>query len=262
MDLKNMHPKEVRELIRKAELVKPTSGMCNGYIQANLAILPKKNAYDFLLFAQRNPKSCPILEVTDEGSPFTKIAADNADIRYDIPKYRVYKKGVLVDEVENLKDYWQDDFVSFLIGCSFSFETAMMEAGIPIRHIDDNHNVPMYITNIASREAGIFHGNMVVSMRPIKYKDIVRATTITAMFPATHGAPIHIGDPSVIGIRDIDKPDFGERSEIREGEVPVFWPCGVTPQSVALTSKPDIMITHSPGYMLILDMVDSDVKVF
>lgn len=262
MDLKNMHPKEVRELIRKGELVKPTSGMCNGYIQANLAILPKKNAYDFLLFAQRNPKSCPILEVTDEGSPFTKIAADNADIRYDIPKYRVYKKGVLVDEVENLKDYWQDDFVSFLIGCSFSFETAMMEAGIPIRHIDDNHNVPMYITNIASREAGIFHGNMVVSMRPIKYKDIVRATTITAMFPATHGAPIHIGDPSVIGIRDIDKPDFGEKSEIREGEVPVFWPCGVTPQSVALTSKPDIMITHSPGYMLILDMVDSDVKVF
>ncbi|WP_280630406.1 D-glutamate cyclase family protein [Peptoniphilus raoultii] len=148
------------------------------------------------------------------------------------------------------------------MGCSFSFESAIMDAKIPIRHIEDNHNVPMYITNIPSEEVGIFHGNMVVSMRPIKYKDIVRTTTVTAMFPATHGSPIHIGYPKIIGIEDIYKPDFGERPEIREGEVPVFWPCGVTPQSVALTSKPDIMITHSPGHLLILDLVDSDVRVF
>lgn len=261
-ELAKMHPKDVRELIRKGEVDLPTSGMSEGYLQANLAILPKKYAYDFLLFAQRNPKPCPILEVLDEGSPLTKIMADGADIRTDVPRYRIYKNGEFVEEVKDLKDVWQDDFVTFVIGCSFSFEKAMLEADVPVRHIEDEHNVPMYITNIATEPAGIFHGNTVVSMRPIPYKDIVRATTVTARFPATHGAPIHIGDPSVIGIKDVDKPDFGERSEIKEGEVPVFWACGVTPQAVAMASKPEIMITHAPGHMLILDKKDSYVSVF
>lgn len=261
-ELAKMSPKEVRELIRKGEVNAPTSGMSEGYLQANLAILPKKYAYDFLLFAQRNPKPCPILEVLDEGSSLTKIMADGADIKTDVPKYRIYKNGEYEKEVTDLKDVWQDDFVTFVIGCSFSFEKAMLEADIPVRHIEDEHNVPMYITNIECESAGVFHGNTVVSMRPIPYKDVVRATTVTARFPATHGAPIHIGDPSVIGIKDIDKPDFGERSEIKEGEVPVFWACGVTPQAVAMASKPDIMITHAPGHMLILDKKDAYVSVF
>lgn len=261
-ELAKMHPKKVRELIRKGEVDLPTSGMSEGYLQANLAILPKKYAYDFLLFAQRNPKPCPILEVLDEGSPITKIMADGADIRTDVPRYRIYKDGEYVKEVKDLKDLWRDDFVTFVIGCSFSFEKAMLEADVPVRHIEDEHNVPMYITNIATLPAGIFHGNTVVSMRPIPYKDIVRATTVTARFPATHGAPIHIGDPSIIGIKDIDKPDFGEKSIIKEGEVPVFWACGVTPQAVAMASKPEIMITHAPGHMLILDKKDAYVSVF
>lgn len=261
-ELAKMHPKDVRYLIRKGEVDLPTSGMSEGYLQANLAILPKKYAYDFLLFAQRNPKPCPILEVLDEGSPITKIMADRADIRTDVPRYRIYKDGEFVEEVKDLKDVWQDDFVTFVIGCSFSFEKAMLEADVPVRHIEDEHNVPMYITNIETEPAGMFHGNTVVSMRPIPYKDIVKATTVTARFPATHGAPIHIGDPSVIGIKDIDKPDFGERSEIKEGEVPVFWACGVTPQAVAMASKPEIMITHAPGNMLILDKKDAYVSVF
>ncbi|MET3617929.1 uncharacterized protein YcsI (UPF0317 family) [Peptoniphilus olsenii] len=261
-ELAKMSPKEVRELIREGEVNMPTSGMSEGYLQANLAILPKKYAYDFLLFAQRNPKPCPILEVLDEGSSLTKIMADGADIKTDVPKYRIYRNGEFEKEVTDLKDVWQDDFVTFVIGCSFSFEKAMLEADVPVRHIEDEHNVPMYITNIECESAGVFHGNTVVSMRPIPYKDIVKATTVTARFPATHGAPIHIGDPSVIGIKNIDEPDFGERSEIKEGEVPVFWACGVTPQAVAMASKPDIMITHAPGHMLILDKKDAYVSVF
>lgn len=261
-ELAKMSPKEVRELIRKGEVNMPTSGMSEGYLQANLAILPKKYAYDFLLFAQRNPKPCPILEVLDEGSSLTKIMADGADIKTDVPKYRIYRSGEFEKEVTDLKDVWQDDFVTFVIGCSFSFEKAMLEADVPVRHIEDEHNVPMYITNIECESAGVFHGNTVVSMRPIPYKDIVKATTVTARFPATHGAPIHIGDPSVIGIKNMDEPDFGERSEIKEGEVPVFWACGVTPQAVAMASKPDIMITHAPGHMLILDKKDAYVSVF
>lgn len=261
LDLSNMTPQEVRGLIRKGELVQQTSGMCRGHIQANLAIVPKDLAFDFLLFAQRNPKPCPILDVTDVGDPEPKIMGKGADLRYDIPKYRIYKYGELVDEVTNLDNYWRDDLVSFLIGCSFSFESAMINASIPIRHIDDNHNVPMYLTNIETLAAGSFHGKMVVSMRPIPYHLITRAVQSTSRFPQVHGAPVHIGDPSIIGIKNIDKPDFGDPSEIREGEVPVFWACGVTPQSIAMSSKPSLMITHSPGYMFICDPKDEDLAV-
>lgn len=261
MDLVTMSPAKVRALIRKGELDKPTSGMCKGHIQANLAIVPKDLAYDFLLFAQRNPKPCPILDVTDVGDPEPKLMAPGTDLRYDIPRYRIYRHGELVEEVTDIAKYWRDDLVGFLIGCSFSFESAMLDAGIPIRHNEDDHNVPMFMTNIDTVPAGSFHGKMVVSMRPIPYRQVTRAVQATSRFPQVHGAPVHIGDPALIGIQDVMKPDFGDASVIKEGEVPVFWACGVTPQSIAMTSRPEIMITHSPGYMLICDPKDEDFAV-
>ncbi|MCI6737342.1 MAG: putative hydro-lyase [Intestinibacter sp.] len=260
MDLVNASPSEVRKLIREGKIVKPTSGMCAGYAQANLVVLPKDLAYDFLLFAQRNPKPCPILEVSDVGSRTLKKIAKDCDIAKDIPKYRIYKKGELVGEYTDVSEFWQDDFVSFLIGCSFSFESEMIEAGIEIRHITEDCNVPMYMTNIECESAGIFNGKMVVSMRPIKPDQIVKAVTVTETMPKVHGTPIHIGDPSVIGIKDINKPEFGDAVTINEGEVPVFWPCGVTPQSVIMNVKPDIVITHSPGHMLITDVKNVELK--
>lgn len=261
LDLATMSPKQVRELISKNEVMKPTSGMCKGHVQANLVVVPKDLAYDFLLFAQRNPKPCPVLDVTDVGSAEPRLMAKGADLRFDIPKYRIYQYGELVEEVADLTDYWRDDLVGFLLGCSFSFETALLNASIPIRHIEDDHNVPMYITNIATEPAGKFHGKMVVSMRPIPYQLVTRAVQATSRFPQVHGAPIHIGDPSLIGIKDINLPDFGDASVIKEGEVPVFWACGVTPQSIAMTSKPELMITHAPGYMFICDPKDEDLAV-
>lgn len=260
MDLVNASPSEVRKLIREGKIVKPTSGMCAGYAQANLVVLPKDLAYDFLLFAQRNPKPCPILEVSDVGSRTLKSIAKDCDIAKDIPKYRIYKKGELVGEYTDVSEFWQDDFVSFLIGCSFSFESEMIEAGIEIRHITEDCNVPMYMTNIECESAGIFNGKMVVSMRPIKPDQVVKAVTVTETMPKVHGTPIHIGDPSVIGIKDINKPEFGDAVTINEGEVPVFWPCGVTPQSVIMNVKPDIVITHSPGHMLITDVKNVELK--
>mgnify|MGYP003593844893 FL=1 len=229
MDYGNWKPKDIRKLIREGKITGQTSGMCNGYAQANMAILPKSLAFDFLLFTQRNRKPCPLLDVTEAGNPEPKLAAPGADLRYDIPKYRIYKKGILTDEVTDLSGYWQDDYVAFLLGCSFSFESPMIEDGLDVRHITDHHNVPMYITNIPCIPAGVFHGPMVVSMRPMKPADAIRAVQITTRMPFVHGAPIHLGNPSAIGIKDIDKPDFGEPSEIKEGEIPVFWACGVTP---------------------------------
>lgn len=261
IDLSNATPVELREMIRGNQLIKPTAGMASGYAQGNLAILKKEHAFDFLLFCQRNPKSCPLLDVTEIGSPFFKFAAPSGDIRTDIPKYRIYKSGELVEEVTDIRDYWEDDMVAFLIGCSFTFEHALLNNDISVRHIEENCNVPMYRTNIPCVEAGIFHGQMVVSMRPIPHRDVVRAAQVTSRFPAVHGGPIHIGDPSVIGISDIYQPDFGESVPIREGEVPVFWACGVTPQSIAMETKPSIMITHAPGYMFITDIRDEKLGV-
>lgn len=256
----NYKPEAVRTLIREGKIDTPTSGMCAGYAQANLVVLPKELAYDFLLFTQRNPKSCPVLEVTDEGSRTLRKIAPGADIATDIPKYRVYEKGVLTGEYTSVAHLWRDDFVSFLIGCSFSFESELIDAGIEIRHNTERCNVPMYITNIECEPAGIFHGKMVVSMRPIPYDQIVKAVTVTGQLPKVHGTPIHIGDPSIIGIADIDRPDFGDRVTIKDGEVPVFWCCGVTPQSVMMSAKPDFCITHAPGHMLITDVKNTALK--
>lgn len=260
MNLSTMHPKEVRALIREGTITGPTAGMCAGYAQANLVILPKELAYDFLLFTQRNPRSCPLLEVSDTGSRLLHTIADRADIARDLPRYRIYRNGGLDGECTDVSEFWQDDFVSFLIGCSFSFESALLDAKVPVRHIEENCNVPMYKTNIPCTPAGIFHGNMVVSMRPIPYELIPKAVLVTGEMPRVHGAPIHIGDPSHIGIRDISTPDFGDMVTIRKGEVPVFWPCGVTPQNVVMESKPPLAITHAPGHMLITDILNTELK--
>jgi len=259
VDVYNQKPCAVRQMIREGRLKKPTSGMCGGYAQGNLAVLPKEYAYDFLLFAQRNPKPCPILEVSELGSREFALTAAGSDIAKDIPLYRVYRDGVLQGEFEDVSEFWRDDLVSFLLGCSFSFEAPLLEAGIEIRHITENRNVPMYITNIACKSAGIFSGPTVVSMRPIPYEQVVKAVTITERLPQVHGTPIHIGDPAHIGIRDINTPDFGDAPVIKAGEVPVFWACGVTPQAVVMKVKPSFVITHSPGYMFITDIRNSDL---
>ena len=255
----NYLPKDVRALIAQEKITSQTSGMCSGYAQGNLCILPKKYAYDFLLFCQRNPKSCPLLEVTDTGERILKTCAPGSDIATDIPKYRVWQNGKMIAEPLNVKDFWRDDLVSFIIGCSFSFESLLMESGIDVRNISQNCNVPMYLTNIETQRAGIFGGKMVVSMRPIPYSQIVKAVTVTAAMPRVHGSPIHIGTPEAIGIKDLSKPDFGDAVKINDGEVPVFWCCGVTPQSVVMTSKPEFCITHSPGHMLITDLKNADL---
>lgn len=257
-----MNPKEVRNLIRQGQITGPTAGIAPGYTQANLVILHRNLAYDFLLFAQRNPKPCPILDVTEIGSPEPMLVAPGADLRYDIPRYRVYKKGELCEEVSDLEKYWNKDLVAFLLGCSFTFETPMIRNGIPVRHIDENCNVPMYVTNIECKPAGIFSGPIVVSMRPVPEDMVVRAVQVTSRFPAVHGAPIHIGSPASIGIKNINKPDFGDAVTISQGEVPVFWACGVTPQAVAMRVKPDLMISHAPGHMFICDTRDEDLSVF
>lgn len=254
-------PKEMRALIRNGEWTHPTSGLCLSHVQANMIVLPKDWAYDFLVFAQRNPKPCPILDITEPGQGEAKLIALGSDVRTDIPKYRVWENGKLTAEPTDATPYWRDDLVAILLGCSFSFEGAMIEAGIPVRHMDMGCNVPMYITNIECTPAGRLSGPMVVSMRPVKYSQVPKAVMATGRFPAVHGAPVHIGDPSVIGINNIDKPDFGDSVEIRAGEVPVFWACGVTPQAAVMKSKPPFAITHAPGYMFIGDPRDADYAV-
>lgn len=261
LDLANMSAAEVRTMIRANQLIKPTSGMAKGFTQANLAILKKEMAFEFLLFCQRNPKPCPVLDVTEPGSPIPQLVAPQADLRTDIPKYRIYRHGELVEEVTDIVQYWEDDMVAFLLGCSFTFEHPLMNNGIPVRHIEQDCNVSMYKTNIPCIKAGRFEGPMVVSMRPIPEKDIVRAVQVTSRFPAVHGAPIHIGNPAGIGISDIYKPDFGDPVTIKAGEVPVFWACGATPQAVAMQVKPELMITHAPGHMFITDVRDEQFGV-
>ncbi len=255
------NPGEVRKLIRQDKLKRPTTGLAPGYAQANLVILHKDLAFDFLLFCQRNPKPCPLLEVLDAGKFEPVLTAPGGDIRTDISLYRIYQKGKLISEERGITQYWTSELVTFLLGCSFTFESALEKAGIHLRHISEGKNVAMYITNIETQRAGVFEGPMVVSMRPIKLNQIVKAVQVTSRFPQVHGAPIHIGDPARIGIRDITRPDYGDPVEIKEDEVPVFWACGVTPQAVALRSKPPLMITHSPGFMFITDIRDEDLAV-
>ncbi|MFQ5655990.1 MAG: putative hydro-lyase [Candidatus Methylomirabilales bacterium] len=252
------HPKEMREKIRTGQWQAPTAGCSDGYVQANLVGLPKALAYDFLLFCHRNPRPCPLLEVTDPGDAEPKSVAPGADLRTDLPKYRVYRDGGLDREVTDLLQVWREDLVSFLLGCSFTFDVALQRAGVPVRHLEEGKNVSMYITNQPCRAAGVFNGPLVVSMRPIPASLIPRAVDVTGRYPLAHGAPVHVGDPQAIGITKLGDPAFGDPVSIHSGEIPVFWACGVTPQAVAMHAKPELMITHAPGYMFITDLLDED----
>ena len=261
-DPAGLTPAQARAMIRRGEITGPTTGFCAGYAQGNLVVLPKALAWDFLLFCQRNPKACPLLEVADAGERSFARFAPGSDIAKDIPRYRVYKDGVLTEEPTDVSAYFaeREDLVSFLIGCSFSFESALLEADIPVRQIEEGVNVPMYNTNIPCQSAGVFHGNMVVSMRPIPYRQVPAAVAITAGMPRVHGAPVQIGAPEAIGITDLAHPDFGDAVTIRPGEVPVFWPCGVTPQAAVMASKPAFCITHAPGHMFLTDVKNTALR--
>ena len=239
----------------------PTSGLAPGFVQGNLAILPKALAADFLRFCQINPKPCPLIGTSAPGDWHVPELGADLDIRTDIPRYRVWRNGELVAEPEDVRDVWRDDLVSFVIGCSFSFEEALMADGIEVRHIARGCNVPMYRTSVATKAAGPFHGPMVVSMRPMRPADAIRAVQITTRFPSVHGAPVHIGKPELIGIRDLQKPDYGDAVPVGDDELPVFWACGVTPQAVIATVKPEFCITHYPGTMLVTDRKNSEFAI-
>jgi uncharacterized protein YcsI (UPF0317 family) len=248
-----------RDRCRAGEWTGQTSGQAPGFAQGNLVILPREDATDFLLFCQRNPKPCPLLDVTSPGDPHPRRAAPDADLRTDLPRYRVWRDGELVDEPTDIGHLWRDDLVSFVIGCSFTFEDALLRAGVPVRHVELGCNVPMYRTSIPTVPAGRFHGPLVVSMRPMLASDAIRSVQITSRFPAVHGAPVHLGDPALIGIFDLSRPDFGDAVPLRGGEIPVFWACGVTPQAAVMAAKPKFCITHSPGCMLVTDLRDEEL---
>ncbi|MFJ9690843.1 putative hydro-lyase [Kitasatospora sp. NPDC101183] len=256
-DPATLTPSQARALFR-AGLVRPTAGWALGRTQANLIIVPRDWAEDVRLFAERNPAPCPVLEVvTDPGSPASALAP-GADLRTDVPLYRVWENGERTAEPTDVLDVWRDDLVSFLIGCSFTFESALLAAGIPLRHIAERRNVAMYVTDRPCTPAGRMHGPLVVSMRPVPEPLVATAVAITARMPAVHGAPVHVGDPSALGIADLAQPDFGDPVEVKSGEVPVFWACGVTPQAALMASRPPFAITHAPGHMLITDALDTD----
>ena len=248
-------------LLARGNFTGQTAGLAPGYVQGNLAVLPAALAGDFLRFCQLNPKPCPLLAVSEPGNWRLPALADDLDIRTDIPRYRVFKHGELVDEPADVRAHWRDDLVAFVLGCSFSFEAALTEAGIELRHITCGATVPMYRTSIATAPAGPFHGPMVVSMRPFKPADAIRAIQVTTRFPAVHGAPVHIGKPELIGIEDVGKPDWGDAVPVKDDEIPVFWACGVTPQSVVATVKPEFCITHYPGSMLVTDRRNSEFAI-
>lgn len=251
---------DVRAACRAGAHTGPTPGLALGYVHANLVVLPRDWAFDFLLFCQRNPRPCPLLDVTEPGTPEAEFTAPGSDLRTDLPAYRVWEHGELVAEPTEVTRYWGDDLVSFVIGCSFTFENALLAAGVPVRHIEQNVNVPMYKTNVACRPAGRFSGPLVVSMRPLTPAQAVKATQICSRFPRAHGAPVHFGDPSEIGIANLDTPDFGDAVEVRNGEMPVFWACGVTPQAALMHAKPPFAITHKPGHMFLTDVKDIDLE--
>ena len=256
-----MTPAEARARMRRGEWTGVTAGIAPGFAQANLVILPRDLAYDFLLFCTRNPKPCPLLDVTDAGSPVPRFAAPDADLRTDLPRYRVYRHGELVDEPEAIASYWTDDLVAFLIGCSFTFEHGLRDAGVPLRHLECGCNVPMFRTNVACRPAGAFHGPLVVSMRPIPAALVAKAVQISGRYPAVHGAPVHVGAPGALGVADLARPDWGDPAPLRDDDVPVFWACGVTPQAALAAARVPFAITHAPGHMFITDVPESDQRL-
>jgi uncharacterized protein YcsI (UPF0317 family) len=254
-------PREARSLIRSGAWSGQTAAVAPDYVQGNLCILQKALAADFAAFCQRNPKPCPLIGMGAPGDPSLPDLGQ-IDIRTDVPRYRVFREGKLVDEPIDIKQYWSDDLVTFVLGCSFSFELPLLQEGMRLQHIARNTTVPMYRTNIECAPAGPFRGPMVVSMRPLSPADAIRAIQITSRFPNVHGAPVHLGLPEKIGVRDVMSPDWGDPPEMREGELPVFWACGVTPQSVIEQARPAICITHKPGAMLITDKLNTKLAAF
>ncbi|UTW14214.1 putative hydro-lyase [Marinobacterium rhizophilum] len=251
----------LRQAIRTAEHSGMTSGLAPGLVQGNVVILPADWAGDFLTYCQNNPVSCPLIAVSDVGNPALSGLGRDIDIRHDLPEYNVFRHGELVETTTDIGALWQDDMVAFVLGCSFSFEDALQQAGLSVRNIDMGVNVSMYRSNIPTVPGGRFHGDMVVSMRPFRAADAIRAVQVTTRLPKAHGAPVHLGDPSLIGIADLATPDFGDAIELRDGELPVFWACGVTPQVAVRNAKPPICITHVPGKMLITDLLNAELSI-
>jgi uncharacterized protein YcsI (UPF0317 family) len=250
---------EARAAIRRGAHTRPTSGVAPGYVQTNLVMLPEAYARDFHTFCARNPKPCPLLEVTAPGSPAPAWSAPEADLRRDLPKYRVFRDGEIVDEPTEVVNLWRDDFVAFLLGCSFTFEAALVAAGYRLAHVEQGRNVPMYITNRDCVTAGPFAGPLVVSMRPFRADELADVAAISGRYPTMHGAPVHSGDPATLGIDDLARPPFGEPVALAADQVPVFWACGVTPQVAARKARIPLMITHSPGHMFITDRHHSEL---
>jgi uncharacterized protein YcsI (UPF0317 family) len=253
--MRDVTPEDVRR-----SATGPTAGLAVGYTQANLIVVPTDWAYDVLLFAQRNPKPCPILDVTDAGSPHTELAP-GADLRTAVPRYRIWRDGELAAEPADATPYWRADLVAFLIGCSFTFEGALARAGVPLRHVEQGCNVAMFVTDRECRPAGRLRGPLVVSMRMIPAALVDTATRVSALMPAVHGAPVHAGDPAALGIADLARPDFGDPVHAEPGDVPVFWACGVTPQAALAASRPPFAITHAPGHMFVTDVPDTAYAV-
>lgn len=254
-------PQQLRAAIRRGDFTGPTAGECPGFVQTNVVIVPAAAASDFTLFCMRNPQPCPLVARTKLGNPCPEIAAADGDLRTDVPRYRVFRDGVLdAHEPHDVTDLWTSDAVGFLLGCSFTFERALVAAGVPVRHLEVGSNVPMYRTSIPCEAAGPFAGPLVVSMRPVPVPLVETAIAVTGAYPTQHGAPLHIGDPAVIGITDLDRPDFGDAVPIYEGEVPLFWACGVTPQLALLEAKLPWAITHSPGCMFVTDLFEADLR--
>ncbi|TXS90208.1 putative hydro-lyase [Parahaliea maris] len=256
-----LSPAELRQRIRSGDHRGNTSGFAQGFVQCNLAILPAEWAADFLRFCQLNPRPCPLVGMSTSPGDVALPPLGDIDIRTDVPSYRVFREGELVDEVHDIRELWRDDLVTFALGCSFSFEEALLADGLEVRNVTQGVNVPMYRTNIPCQAAGAFAGNMVVSMRPFRAADAIRAVQICTRFPAVHGAPVHLGDPAEIGIADLSRPDYGDAVTLEEGELPVFWACGVTPQVALEKARPPFAITHSPGCMLVTDLRNSRLAV-
>jgi uncharacterized protein YcsI (UPF0317 family) len=257
--LRSVKPQVLRNLIRKGEWRSHTMGLSEGHVQANLAILPYEFAFDFLVFCQRNPKPCPVLAVTDRGSPEVRDMAPGSDLRTDLSRYRIFEEGECIAEAEDVSEFWRDDLVGFLLGCSATFERSLLQANIRLRHLEQGVVPPVYVSGIQCVPAGPFSGPMVVSMRPIRRDQVPQAVLITSRYPATHGGPIHMGDPAAIGISDLEDVVFGEPLLPQENEVPVFWACGITPQWVALNAKPDLMITHYAGHLFVTDVLADEI---
>lgn len=252
----------LRAAIRRGQFTGHTSGLATEHVQGNVVILPQHDADDFLRFCQRNLRACPLIAIGDAGNPKLPSLGADIDIRSDVPRYRVWRDGQMTDSPTDIHHLWRDDLVSFIIGCSFSFEHALMQAQVPIRHIEQGRNVPMYRSNIATAAAGAFFGPLVVSMRPMKSADVIKAVQITSRYPQVHGAPVHLGDPAQIGIADLSRPDYGDAVDVFDDEIPVFWACGVTPQAALAQAKPAFCITHAPGAMLITDLLNHQLASF